>query len=106
MKSLIKKLLKEGLNKKQYLGQCDTLRRKCSDNEEYWQDMMKNRMKIPFKTFINSVDMSKMLDIDEKPINFISDAIRTDKSTATYESNWGDKPAMFLQTSGFEFIFV
>jgi hypothetical protein len=104
---LIKKLLREGLGyKKQYLGQCDLLRHKCTNNEEHWHEMMANKKQIPFKTFIKNVEMQSMLDDDENPIDYIKDALREDSETATYLSNWGDKECMFLQTAGFEFIFV
>ena len=112
MKEMIIKLLREGLvenksNKKQYLGQCDLLRRKCTDNEKYWQDMMKNRKKISFDKFLKGVDMTDMFDDEnDDPIQYIKDCIREDSETAAYSSNWGDKPAMFLQVSGFEFIFI
>ena len=106
MKDLIKNLLKEGLNKKRYIGQCDILRRKSEENERFWQEMMKNRKKIPFNTFLSNVDMSPMLDDGENPKTFIQDAVRTDSETSTYVSNWGPTEAMFLQTAGFEFIFI
>jgi len=106
MKSFIKQLLKEGLDKKQYLGQCDSLRRKCTDNEAYWGDMMKNKSKISFNDFIHGVNMSNMLDSDETPKEYIKDSIKNDPTTAAYISKWGDKDCMFLQTAGFEFIFI
>jgi hypothetical protein len=107
MKKLIKRLLNENLlGKKQYIGQCDLLRRKCDSNEEYWHDMMKNKEKILFSDFINKVDMTQMIDADETPEQFIKDAVRSDFETSAYVSNWGDKECMFLQTAGFEFIFV
>jgi len=106
MKELIKALLKESLNKKRYIGQCDMLRRKSDENEQYWDIMMKNRKKISFNTFISNVDMSEMLDSDENPKTYIQDSLKTDPETATYVSSWGNKEAMFLQTAGFEFIFV
>lgn len=105
--NLIKKLLREGLGyKKQYLGQCDLLRHQCTNNEEFWQSMMQNKKQIPFKTFIQNVDMQKMLDDDVTPVDYIKDTLREDSETAAYVSNWGDKECMFLQTAGFEFIFV
>lgn len=110
MKTLIKKLLREMtddvLTKKQYIGQCDLLRRKCEENEAYWHDMMKNRKKIPFNTFIKNVDMSPMIEDDETPKIWIKEALMSDSETASYVSNWGGKECMFIQTAGFEFIFV
>lgn len=107
MKSLIKRLLRESLQpKKQYLGQCDLLRFKGTENEDKWQDMMRNRKKIPLKSFLNNVEISQMLDDDEDPIQFLKDASMEDPDLASYVSNWGDKEAMFLQYGGFEFIFM
>lgn len=106
MKDLIKNLLKEGLNKKRYIGQCDILRRKSKENEQYWEEMMKNRKKIPFKTFLSNVEISAILDDDENPKKYLRDSINTDSKTAAYLSNWGPSEAMFLQSAGFEFIFV
>lgn len=107
MKMLVKKLLREALlGKKQYIGQCDTLRRTCDQNEAFWHEMMKNKQKISFKTFLKNVDFQKLLDDGETAESYIKDALRTDSETAAYVSNWGDKEAMFLQTAGFEFIFV
>jgi hypothetical protein len=38
MKDFIKILLREALTRKlQYIGQCDTLRKKSNENEIYWQ---------------------------------------------------------------------
>ena len=104
---LHKALLSESLgSKKSYIGQCDRLRRNCETNEGYWQEMMTNKKVIPFETFIQSVDMTPMLDEDETPEGFIQDSLAQDPETASYVSNWGDKQAMFLQVAGFEFIFV
>ncbi len=91
---------------KQYIGQCDLLRRKCDSNEEYWHNMMKNRKKITLGSFINSVNMQQILDTDENPKDYITYSLRKDPETSAYISNWGDKECMFLQTAGFEFIFV
>lgn len=99
-------LIEEILKKKQYIGQCDNLRRACEENEKYWHSMMKNKKKIPINIFINNVNMSPILDDDETPKQFIINSIRQDSESAAYESNWGDKHCMFFQTAGFEFIFV
>jgi len=93
-------------NKKQYLGQCDLLRHASPKNEDNWHQMMSNKRKISFKSFIDSVDMTKMLDDDENPVDYIKDALRQDSSSAAYVSNWGDEECMFFQTAGFEFIFI
>ena len=97
---------KPKINKKQYIGQCDTLRKMGEQNESYWQTMMSNKQKITFEEFMNGVDMNKLLDDDENPIDFIKDSVNSDSTTTAYVSNWGDKETYFLQTAGFEFIFV
>lgn len=91
---------------KQYIGQCDTLRRESTCNEEYWHDMMKNKVKISFDDFIKNVNFDKLLDNGESIKDYIDNAIKTDADTAAYTSNWGDKDCIFLQTAGFEFIFI
>lgn len=104
---LIKQLLREGLGyKKQYLGQCDLLRHASNENEAKWHEMMNNKQPISFIKLINSVEMSSMLDDDEEPSQYIKDALREDPETSAYISNWGNNECMFLQTAGFEFIFI
>lgn len=104
---LIKQLLREGLGyKKQYLGQCDLLRHASPKNEVKWHKMMNNKKTIPFNTLLNTVEMQSMLDDDEEPSQYIKDALREDPETSAYISNWGNKECMFLQTAGFEFIFI
>jgi len=80
MKALIKKLLKEGLSRKHYIGQCDILRHKSDTNELYWYDMMKNKREITFERFLNSVDFTPVLDEDETAEGYIRDQLRQDPS--------------------------
>ena len=68
--------------------------------------MMACAEKVPTKTFLEHVDFSPLLEDDETAQQYIAEAARQDDSTATYRSWWGDKRAWFLQTAGFEFIFV
>ena len=68
--------------------------------------MMESRTRISPQQFINNVDMLPILDEDETPEQYINDAIKQDSDSGCYISNWGDKPCMFFQTAGFEFIFV
>ena len=92
-------------SKKKFFGVCDKVRALSDENEQRWHIMMDNRKPIKFNTFIHNVDMSKMLDDDETPEQYIKDAKRSDPETKTYISNWGNEQVMFLQTAGFEFIF-
>ena len=106
-KLTIKTLLREALIKKHFIGQCDVLRKKCSENEDNWEEMMKNKKKISFNTFLSNVDFTPILDDEEEsPKQYIQDALRSDPETSTYISNWGNKECFFFQTAGFEFIFV
>ena len=92
-----------------YLGQCDRVRRISASNEEKWHQMMGCAEKVPTKTFLDHVDFSPLLEEDEPEHTadrYIADAKREDPTTGTYRSWWGDKRAWFLQTAGFEFIFV
>jgi len=92
--------------KKQYIGQCDALRRKCDVNEEYWHAMMTNKKEISVDQFLQNVDMSKLIDIGETPESYVDEAMRQDPGGGVFISRWGDEECMFLQTAGFEFIFV
>ena len=93
-------------NKKKYIGQCDTLRRKCDENEKYWQNMMNKKKSVYLREFLNKVDMSALLDDDETTVQYFKDIRKQDPETIIYKSYWGNEECYFIQTSGFEFIFV
>lgn len=90
----------------EYLGQCDLLRRKGLLNEAKWQEMMAKKQPISFKAFTSHVDMSPMLDEDDTPKNWLAEHLRSDPTTKAYRSWWGDVRCWFIQTAGFEFIFL
>lgn len=106
MKELLHKLIKEHLNKKKYLGQCDELRKLSPKNEQFWEDMMTQRHKITLTKFMQFVDMTPLLDSDETPQEYILECKMSDPDTNAYVSKWGNRDCMFLQTAGFEFIFI
>jgi hypothetical protein len=107
MRKEIKRLLREGLTRRlQYLGQCDVVRKQCDVNEQYWHIMMERAKPISDDDFINNVDMTPILEEDETPESYINDSRMADPETSAYKSIWGDKPCMFFQTHGFEFIFI
>ena len=91
-----------------FMGQCDTLRRMSKQNDMLWHDMMKKKRKITFDKFIDSVDYTNLLDDDgeENIYDYLKDSLLTDRSTAVYKSYWGDEPVIFLQSAGFEFIYI
>lgn len=88
-----------------YVGQCDRLRR-APEGESRWRAMMTSRRPIALEALATRVDLSKLLDDGEVAGVFLADARRADPSTAAFASRWGDRPAAFLQTSGFEFVFA
>ena len=94
MKKYIKNLLRESLLiesiKKEYIGQCDILRRNCT-GEDNWQEMMEKKEEIPFNTFFNNVDMSNLLDDGETSENFHQDNLRSDPDTNPELIDMGDK---------------
>lgn len=92
--------------KKDYIGQCDTLRKISQENEYKWIDMMRDKKKISFNKFIKNINADKFLDIGESMKEYITNALLEDSTTQTYLSHWGEIECMFLQTCGFEFIFV
>lgn len=89
-----------------YLGQCNVLRRGSASREQKWQAMMRCAEPVSFATFLANVDLSELLDDDETPREYLANAVRSDPATGVYRSWWGEDPAWFLQTAGFEFIFV
>jgi len=95
----------ENYHKLEYFGQCDKIRCVSNTNEAYWHEMMKNKIKISIKEFINGVNFNKLLDDDESPEQWIGDALKSDPTSGVYKSNWGKENVMFFQTAGFEFIF-
>lgn len=68
--------------------------------------MMLYKKIISHTDFIKNIDTSKFLDRGENMKDYIKSALLEDDETKTYISHWGDKECMFLQTCGFEFIFV
>jgi hypothetical protein len=65
--------------------------------------MMKLAKPVNFKTFINNVDMSPLLDPDETPESYINDSISDNRA---YKSIWGDRGVCFYkQTDSNLFLF-
>lgn len=84
-----------------YLGQCDSLR-KIPGNETNWQLMIKHQLPISIETFEEVCDCSPILEPDETIYDFIAG----DRTSGFFVSIWAARPCMFIQTHGFEFIFV
>lgn len=86
-----------------YVGQCDRTRRLGAREEALWQQMIALARQISRAEFARNVDLSPLLDEDETPESFLSDL---DRTSTFYESVWGDRRCWFIDTHGFEFIFV
>lgn len=87
-----------------YIGQCDKLRA-TAHGEKLWKRMMEFSRPISLSDFLRQVDLTPLLDEDETPGQWITDAVRTDPETTAYISYWGERQCCFLKTAGFEFIF-
>lgn len=88
----------------EYLGQCDRLRR-TPKGENNWQLMMEQKVPISITQFQADCDLEPLLDPDD-PRDTLEEFICSDPDSGFYQSFWGSQPCMFLQTCGFEFIFV
>jgi hypothetical protein len=94
-----------------FMGDCFSFRSRetpaeSSENEALWQEMMKNKSPIEDSVFLSLCDMSGMLDEDESPQEYLSDAKRSDSESCAYKSKMGDTVCYFYYTAGFEFIFT
>lgn len=84
-----------------FLGPCDRVRRRSAENEAKWHRMMAAAKPVSRAEFLKRVDLTRALDEDETPEQF------TDHADVKFmRSVWGTKPAYFMQTHGFEYIFV
>lgn len=97
--------------KHKYLGICTDLRSdKVTQGEECFQIMMKKKKRLPSKLFLLITDISKLLDEDETEEDYINARIKEDPDTKFYFSIWGTEwgtvECTFIQTCGFEYIFI
>ena len=94
-----------------YLGQCDKLRSK--GYEQAWLSMMAAKRPIEQAQFILDCDrqsLADFLDYENYPVftplsDILTEFVMDDPDHGFYESVWLNKPCMFIQTCGFEFIF-
>lgn len=85
-----------------YLGQCDRLRRGSPRGEEAWQTMVREAKPITLAKFLAVADLEPLLDEDETPSAWLNAL----DSPQFYASRWEESPAVYVQSAGFEFIFV
>lgn len=83
-----------------FLGPCDRLR--MAGGEELWQHMMLHRQPISIDRFATECRLETLLEDDET----LEDFIASDPESGFYSSVWGEQPCRFIQTCGFEFIFI
>lgn len=91
---------------KQYLTQCDRLRSNYENGENLWQEMMRNKAPESEAGFLATCDMSKILDADELPEDYLKCLKDTDPDFGFYSSKLNGKDCSFFQVAGFEFIFM
>ncbi len=77
--------------KKQYLGQCDILRMISDENENKWQEMMRDKKEISFSHFIRNTTSYDFLDDEETIQDYLIRQTKVDDTTKTYISHWGGK---------------
>lgn len=84
--------------KAEWLGSCINFRRKSTQNEQIWQNIMTTKKKISEKEFLKNVEIDNLLDAGETwkdwKENNSDDSIHLYKSGNYY----------FVQTKGFEFL--
>lgn len=92
--------------RRKYIGQCDRLRHESVSNEKKWQAMMSCAKRVTAAMFLENVDIADLLDENETEREWIADQVHQDPTTGFYQSWWGSDRAWFIQTAGFEFIFL
>jgi len=85
-----------------YIGQCDKIRMNLKFGEYAWSRMMDNATKISDLDFVSRCDVSIILDEGEE----FNEFVQGDSDYGCYESSVDGLKCMFVQHSGFEFIFA
>lgn len=85
-----------------YFTQCDRMRTLYAHGEDAWHRMMRERKCIADTKVDRLCDLTGLLDPDETLEDFVS----SDPEYGCYSSNLLGHECIFIQHSGFEFIFV
>jgi len=85
-----------------YIGQCDRLRLDNPLNESNWQIMVDNHTKVTLEEFMSQCNWEELIDEGETNLNTFMD----NPEAYVAKSIWSDKECYYLQSRGFEFIFV
>lgn len=88
-----------------YFNQCDRWRTSFANGEQSWQLMMSNKTPISMERFKERVDFSGLLNTDDKN-DTVELFISNDSGSGFYLSDINGTKVLFLQTSGYEFIFT
>jgi len=96
-----RQLLRNPKEKLKYCGQCNQLRQTL-EGERCWQQMIYLREPISMEEFEAACEIETLMDEDET----LEDFIIGDSEAGFYKSLWGNQPCIFIQSSGFEFIFI
>ena len=80
---------------------CDRLR-STQDGENFWQNMIKNKVKISERQFLKHIKISQVLDEGESWKDYKENARREGDPIKFYKSSG----AYFFQRAGFEFIWI
>ena len=114
LRSYIRQIIEEQLKlnisfKKGYIGQCDGIRRKYEDGEEFWQHVMSHHKKISEAEFTKKVDAHEIRDEDESWEDY-RDYVFSDNPDAYFaKSEYQGNMIYFLATggtNGFEWFWV
>lgn len=94
--------IRRAAGKLPYLGQCDHLRLRFPEGEDFWQAMMHAAQPIPLDELERNVEVAAILDDEETLGQFVE----SDPDAAAFRAVVNGDPVYFLQVAGFEFIFA
>jgi len=89
-----------------YFSQCDRLRIFYKEGEALWQEMMDNRFPVVLGKAMGAVDATDLLDEDETLESLFHYHLDSDPEAQFYTSSIRGEEVYFLQSSGFEMIFM
>lgn len=85
-----------------YFNQCDRWRIGNDEGERLWHLMMANAEPISNSSMKKGADLYQLLDEEETLEDFMAD----DEGSSCYRSSFDGVTVLFVQSSGFEFIFT
>lgn len=91
--------------KYEYYGICNVLRNS-STREIFFQEMLKEKKQVSIKNFKANVNLKPFIEEGESIDSYIQDRFKEDPNTKFYKSKWNTSTCYFIQTCGFEYIFI